>query len=146
MKRSIALVFAGAFACIVSSCAPSTPQSRIQQRPQVFERLSDPHKELVAQGKIAKGMSQDAVSLAWGNPDARARGMRNGEDFERWYYEGRRPVVTHDFGGGYGGGYYGPYRYSGVGFGFGPQVTYLPYLKSSVWFLNGVVDQWETQQ
>ena len=146
MKRSIAYIFAGALVCIFASCAPSTPQTRIQQRPQAFEQLSDQHKELVAQGRITKGMSQDAVSLAWGSPDARAQGMRDGKNFDRWDYEGRKPVVTHDFHGGYGQGYYGPYRYSGLGVGFGPTVTYLPYRRSSVWFFNGAVDAWETQQ
>ncbi|MFK7851490.1 MAG: hypothetical protein AB8D78_10975 [Akkermansiaceae bacterium] len=142
MKTSIC-IFLAIVCGFLSSCVPSTPQSRIQQRPQDFAQLSEKHKELVSQGKIAKGMSKSAVSLAWGSPDSRAEGLRDGKMLDRWDYEGRKPVVTQEFYGGYGRGIYGPYRYSGVGAGFGPQITYLPYRRSSVWFHKGSVDAWE---
>lgn len=88
-------------------------------------------------------MSPEAVLLAWGSPANKSEGFRNGRDTERWEYAGTRPVYTTHFGGGYGRGFYGPYRYSGVGMGLGPDVTYVPYRRASVWFVNGRVDEWE---
>ena len=125
------------------SCAPSTPENRISERPQAFQRLSEREKDLVSRGEIAKGMEMDAVSIAWGEPANRVEGLRDGRRMERWDYEGSRAVVTNHFFGGYRTGYYGPYGYSGFGGGFGPEITYVPYRKSTVWFVGGRVDEWE---
>ena len=89
-------------------------------------------------------MGKDAVALAWGSPSRRVDGLRDGKNMERWEYEGSRAVVNHNFFGGYGSGYCGGYRYSGLGGGFGPQVTYIPYRKSTVWFVSGRVNEWES--
>ncbi len=131
---------------IITSCAPSTPQTRIQQRPQDFARLSEKHQELVSRGEIAKGMSKDAVALAWGSPSTRIEGLRNGKFSERWDYIGREAVTRNHFFGGYSSGRYGPYGYSGYRAGFGPEVTYVPYLQASVWFVSGRVNEWERQR
>jgi len=128
------------------SCAPSTPEHRIQQRPQDYARLSDKDKELVSRGKLAKGMSMDAVALSWGSPSSRIEGLKDGRAIDRWDYRGQRPVVTNNFFGGYRGGYNGPYRYSGFGAGFGPDVIYVPYRKASVWFVGGEVDEWQRER
>jgi hypothetical protein len=125
------------------SCSPSTPAARIAERPLAFEKLSDKHKGLVQRGEIAKGMDMSAVALAWGDPARRVEGIKGSRRMDRWEYDGARPVVTNTFFGGYGYGYYGPYRYRGVGAGFGPEVVYVPYRKSTVWFINGKVDEWE---
>lgn len=127
------------------SCAPQTPASRIANQPAAFERLSEKHKELVRNGEIAEGMSKDAVVLAWGHPEQQSEGFRSGKRMERWDYSGTKPVVTHSFYGGYGYGGYGPYRYSGLGAGFGPEVSYIPYRKASVWFVGGRVDEWQRE-
>lgn len=125
------------------SCAPTTPEYRISERPQVFEKLSAKEKDLVRNGEIAKGMEKDTVALAWGSPSNRLEGLKDGKMMERWDYEGSRPVVTNNFFGGYRSGYLGSYSYSGIGGGFGPQITYVPYRKSTVWFVRGKVDEWE---
>jgi len=91
-------------------------------------------------------MSKDAVSLAWGSPSARADGLMDGKALDRWDYIGQRPVVTNNFFGGYDSGYYGPYGYSGVGFGFGPEIIYIPYRSRSVWFVDGEVNEWESER
>lgn len=143
MKKLIPAASAVFVAVFAVSCAPQTPAYRISERPQVFERLSEKQKQLVIHGEIAKGMGMDAVALAWGSPSDEVEGLRDGKRMERWDYNGTKPVVTHSFFGGYGYGAYGPYRYSGLGGGFGPEVTYVPYRKSSVWFINGRVNEWE---
>ena len=102
-------------------------------------------------GEIAKGMSQDAVVLAWGSPAAAWEGYHKGANSLRWDYFASQPVVTnhyygaYGFGGyGYGGyGHHGRYGYTGYGLGFGPEVAYIPYRKSTVWFVNNRVDSWE---
>ena len=143
MKKLIPISGAAIVALLAVSCAPQTPAYRISMRPAAFEGLSEKNKELVRNGEIAKGMGKDAVLLAWGSPAGRVDGLKNGKTMERWDYRGTKPVVTHNIYGGFGSGRYGPYRYSGIGGGFGPEVSYLPYRKGSVWFLHGKVDEWE---
>lgn len=135
---------------LLASCAPSTPQSRIQQSPEKFARLTSKQKELVQQGHIARGMPQEGVELAWGNPSRQSEGSKEGKPTQRWDYESSRPVYTNSFFGdvGFGYGRYGrghPF-YSGYGVGYGPDVTYIPYTRASVWFVKNKVDSWERQK
>lgn len=108
-----------------------------------FEKLSDAQKEMVQRGEIDKGMDMSAVALAWGEPSNRVEGFNGTKRTERWEYTGAQPVVTHTFYGGYGEDSCGPYRYSGFGAGIGPEIVYIPYRKSSVWFIAGKVAEWE---
>ena len=64
--------FLATLSCVLLlvSCVPSTPQTRIQQSPQKFEALGEKHRALVQQGQITRGMSPDAVYLAWGAPSS----------------------------------------------------------------------------
>ena len=146
MKKRLGLLFAVLLVAILPSCVSSTPEARITERPQDYARLSENHKNLVSRGEITKGMSKDAVALAWGSPATRVQGLRNGKAMERWDYRSQKPVVSHNFYGGYGSGFYDPYYYRGYGIGFGPQVSYIPYRSASVWFVNDKVDEWERQQ
>jgi len=153
MKRILMMLSA---ALMLASCVPSTPQLRIQQDPRKFAVLSESHKALVQQGQIARGMTPDAVYLAWNRPSRVFHGSnKDGKMIERWDYAASRPVQVTSFYGsygyyGYGGhghhgyhGYHGNHGYSGVGFGFGPDMAYIPYRVASVWFVNNRVDAWE---
>ena len=148
MKTILIAVAAG---LLLVSCVPSTPQSRIERDPGKFAALSEKQRNLVQQGQITRGMSQDAVYLAWGRPAGIFQGSKDGKSTERWDYAGTRPVYTTGFYGSYGYGYgrygrYGSrgcYGYPGVGFAMGPEVAYIPYRIASVWFLNNRVDSWE---
>jgi len=138
MKATLTALTAG---LLLVSCAPSTPQARIQREPEKFAALSENHKNLVQQGQIGRGMPADAVYLAWGRPSNVFLGSKNQKTTERWDYAGSRPIY---FTGFYGA--YGPYGYSpslGFGSGFGPDVAYIPHRLASVWFLNNRVDSWE---
>lgn len=137
MNKLLAPILA---ALLVASCVPATPQARIERAPEKFAALSEEHKSLVEQGQITRNMSRDAVYLAWGPPARAFQGSHEGKNTERWDYAGSRPVYTTNFYGSYGYGC-GPYR-RGY-YGFGPQVTYIPYRIASVWFLNNRVDAWE---
>lgn len=129
---------------LVSSCVPSTPQTRIQQHPELFAALAPKDQQLVQQGTLAKGMSPDAVLLAWGPPAQRVEGFQAGKVSECWNYAGAYPVYSQSFYGGYSYGYgrYGRHHYP-YGAGFGPEVTYVPYRKATVWFVDHRVDAWE---
>lgn len=145
------IFFALVAAITLVSCVPSTPQARIQQSPQMFARLSDKHKGMVERGQIERGMTQDAVYLAWGQPSNTIIGSYKGKESQRWDYNGSRPVYSTRFYGAYGygyGGYRGRYghHYPVWGYGFGPEVTYLPTRIASVWFLDRKVDSWERAQ
>jgi hypothetical protein len=143
MKQFLAAISA---ALLMISCAPSTPQTRIQQDPGKFEGLSEKHRSQVEQGMISRGMPQDAVYLAWGRPSRVFQGSKGGKLTEHWDYTGSRPVYSTNFYGMYGG-YCGPYGrhgyFGGCGLGIGPEVAYIPYRLASVWFIDGRVDSWE---
>jgi hypothetical protein len=145
MKRIFTLLSLG---LMFASCVPSTPQLRIQREPQKFAALSERHKALVQQGQITRSMTPDAVYLAWNAPTRSFQGAQNGKITERWDYASSYPVQVTNFYGSYGygygrHGYYGHHGYSGVGFGIGPEIAYVPYRIASVWFVDNRVDAWE---
>lgn len=143
-------------ACLLTQCS-STPQTRIQQYPQLFAPLSSRDRQLVASGVIREGMTHNAVFLAWGRPGRVSVGSSRGRQIEQWTYVGQQPVRTMSMGfgfggmgyGGYGMGYgMGGYGMGGYGmggypfYGGGPSVTYLPYTAGVVEFSKGVVTRW----
>jgi hypothetical protein len=134
------------FGLIFASCAPSTPQARIDRHPEKFASLSKADQSLVQQGRINRGMPPAAVELAWGPPDRRFEGSKNQQATARWDYSGALPVYSSSLYSGYAlgyGPYYGRGRYGYHGYGFGTEVTYIPYRLASVWFINDKVDAWE---
>ena len=138
MKRIFTVLLAS---LVFVSCAPSTPQTRIAKNPQQFAALSKKDQSYVLQGQLTRGMTRDAVALAWGYPSQRFEGFKESKKMERWDYIGTRPVYVTNYYGGYG---YGPYgRHGYTGFGFGPDIAYVPDRYASVWFANDRVDAWE---
>jgi hypothetical protein len=71
-------------ALILTSC--STPQTRISDRPDLYQSLSHRDQALVSQGQIRIGMSRTAVWLAWGSPDRKIVGDMGGGPTETWLY------------------------------------------------------------
>lgn len=140
---------ATAAAVVLTSCATDTPAARIGRNPATFQSLPASHQRLVEQGRIDRGMSPEAVQLAWGNPDRRSEGVdKRGASTMRWDYARLRPVYTTGFAGGYGWGRAGwnPYgRFGGNPYWWGvsPQVAYFPERKASVFFRNRKVEAWE---
>lgn len=137
------LVFALSACLLSASCAPSTPQARIQRHPEKFDSLTPKQQELVQSGRLERGMSQDAVFLAWGAPSRTFQGSRNNRISERWDYSGSRPIHKNTFHGSYGR-FNGSCRGHGFSsFGWGPEIAYIPYHIGSVWFIDNRVDSWE---
>lgn len=140
-QRSAAVAVA---ALLLVSCQSSTPASRIEENPVIFRALSPEQQLMVQQGRICKGMSKEAVFLAWGNPgSAPMRGEKAGKAYERWVYTRERAVPVDTFGGGwYGGpwghrGWYEPYG--------GMSVMYVPEEAATVTFEQDKVTEWESR-
>lgn len=134
----------------LSSCAtPSTPQTRIDANPALYQALPKKHQALVSQGKLTKGMSEPAVFLAWGNPSSKSEGMRNDDLYQTWTYSHLTPHLSHSihsgfgYGHGFGYGRYVRYRSPYYGFGVSPRVFYTRKPVAKVSFRNGKVREWE---
>jgi hypothetical protein len=92
-------------ALVLSSC--STVGTRIDAHRETFDRLPPQERALVSQGKIQGGMSQEAVYIAWGQPQQKAVGIVRGVPTETWVYTASTAA-------------YGPYGYGpGYGYGYG---------------------------
>lgn len=131
---------------LLACCMPATPETRIAANPAAYEKLSDSHKDLVRRGQIDQGMSPEAVQLAWGTPSKRYDGQNGKDRTSRWDYAGRKPVYSYNTSAYYGYGRYSRYGRWGPRYAFsvGPDITYVPYRKASVWFLNDRVSRWES--
>ena len=131
-------------ASLLASCASSSPQSRIEEDPARYSKLSAKDKAMVDQGNIRTGMTADAVYLAWGRPNAVSKGGVGNSSTERWTYTGTTPVWSNQINIGYGSGFgrYSRGRYGGF-YDYGPTITYVPYAAGVVHFTNGRVSKWE---
>jgi hypothetical protein len=133
----------------LGACAPNTPEQRIAQSPAVFEALPAKQQTLVRQGELSRGMSPDAVILAWGAPSRRYSGVSNGTSAERWDYMGSQPVYGNTIGFGGWGGMGGWNRWGGYGCGapfLANDIAFIPYRRATVLFKNQRVEAWEKMQ
>lgn len=123
------------------SCVSYTPADRIAENPVLYKSLPVEQQVLVQQGNICKGMSPEAVMLAWGEPNTPpVVGEKDGRRIERWVYKSYEPVTVVSVGMGYG--YYGPRSwYNPYYSDFG--TAYVPEDTAYVEFVNGKVDSWE---
>jgi hypothetical protein len=135
--------------CMLTSCQTSTPATRVQQNPAVFNNLSKEDQDLVLRGTISERMTKDAVLLAWGPPNNVAYSRESGRDTETWRYTTMQAVYRPHYGIGMGYGYgygYRGHRYGGVypygSVAFGPD--YVPVTSSVVRFRKGRVVGWDT--
>ncbi|MEN3369066.1 MAG: hypothetical protein V7609_1209 [Verrucomicrobiota bacterium] len=114
MKRRLftkALVLSAACSALfLAGC--STTETRISAHPEIYNGLSASDRALVAEGKIRNGMSQNAVFLAWGSPDAKTSSVVLGRPAETWVYTA---IASSPYPYGWGPGYYGRGYY---GFGY----------------------------
>jgi hypothetical protein len=126
---------------LLCSCVTQTPQTRIADNPTAFAALSTEHQGLVSKGLIAKGMPKSGVLLALGRPSRQTHGYRDGASYERWDYTRLYPIYTGGFFGSY---YHGcGYHHGGYGYGYVPEVHYIPQRDASIWFLGDRVHAWD---
>lgn len=158
MKKLTNYLLVSTAALLWVSCA-SNPQTRIEKDPETFESLSPDEQAQVQEGKIAKGMSQEAVRLALGEPDSVNEGSSSNGDYVEWQYYSLSPTYAHSFGfhGGYGGrygrrfrggfglGYGGGFGCGFGGLGYGGGISYVPRLTGVVRFSGGYVDEFKAR-
>jgi hypothetical protein len=103
MKHFPVRLAALALAAFLCQCATPVNQ-RIAAHPEAYQTLTDHERDLVQCGEVRRGMSQDAVALAWGEPTRRSVRMFHGHPLERWTYSGYVPTygahTTYDLGDG----------------------------------------------
>jgi hypothetical protein len=76
------LFFAGLF--LFAGC--STPDRRIENNPEVFDRCTPQQQDLIKHGKIAIGFDQEMVKLALGDPDHISTRTDTSGQSEVWHY------------------------------------------------------------
>lgn len=123
------------------SCSQSTPTTRVNKNPIMYDRQPAPHQALIDQGRIQQGMSKEAVFLAWGNAAIKSQGEENGSRFERWIYTRLSPIYLNNFGGYYDRGYGTGHR--GCGYGYDSEIAYVQSMAASVEFKNNQVTRWQ---
>jgi outer membrane protein assembly factor BamE (lipoprotein component of BamABCDE complex) len=92
----------------------STPSSRIDHNPAAFAQLTPQQQNLVREGKVAVGMSANAVKLALGDPDRVALRTDASGQVQIWHY-----VTYGDNGIPLYTGYYHRGWRNGLGYGDG---------------------------
>lgn len=120
--------------------ACSTIESRINENPTAFYRLSPEDQQLVLQGRISEGFDRDAVYIAWGRPDEVTQGQRQGKMTESWIYLTSETEVIPDYI--YVTRFDG--RRSWVERVYDPIYIENRYPFRSAHFVNGVVASWES--
>src|ERR1700733_14323023 len=84
MKMFLSLLMLVGGFVLLTGC--STPETRINQNPEVFARLTPQQQQLIKDGKVAIGFDMPMVKLALGDPDhVKVRTDAQGES-EIWRY------------------------------------------------------------
>lgn len=143
-KWSRTALLAGCAALALVSCQTVSPAKRIEANPVMFQSLNPEQQLMVQQGRICKGMTKDAVFLAWGKPaTAPMTGEKDGRRYERWVYTTSRAVPMDTIGGCWW--YSDPWYHHGWGPYGGMSVAYVPEEVASVTFENDRVTEWESR-
>lgn len=127
MKQSLYLLLALA---LLTGCTTSNIASRKQERAAAYAALPPETRALVDQGQIRRGMSQDAVYIAWGKPSQILQMEDQQGAVTTWLYQGSYMEETR----------YWPYRART------PNTDYdiRGYISAEVMFQNGAVSNWRT--
>jgi hypothetical protein len=149
----VALTLLGGLATTLNSCANRTAgERRSQKHPELYAKLPESDKALIARGEIGEGMSQDAVFLSWGRPDRVRTGSKNGRKTETWAYFGSSPVARPSIQVGVGRsrsfhsrfGVHPTFGYgTGVGWNYGTDIDFARHVEREVEFVNDRVVAWE---
>jgi outer membrane protein assembly factor BamE (lipoprotein component of BamABCDE complex) len=84
MKTLPRLIFVLAGLVLLAGC--STPDRRIENNPEAFNRCTPQQQELIKQGQIAIGFNQEMVRLALGDPDRTTTRTDASGQSEVWHY------------------------------------------------------------
>lgn len=79
---------------LVAGCA-SSPESRIEKNPQIFDKFSEEEQAKIRNGEVELGFTEQMVYLAIGAPDRKKTRITEEETTESWIYQGYRR--SHSF-------------------------------------------------
>lgn len=127
VKRSLTLLFA---VVLMAGCATSNVASRKKERAAAYAALKPEIQTLVDQGQIRRGMSQDAVYIAWGKPSQVLQMEDQQGAVTTWLYQGSYMEETR----------YWPYRARTPNYDYDIR----GYISAEVVFQNGEVTNWRT--
>ncbi|MBU6402847.1 MAG: hypothetical protein KGS61_21205 [Verrucomicrobia bacterium] len=117
-----------ALGLVLAGCASSSVTSRIKQKQAAYDALPPDQKQLVDQGQLRVGMSEDAVYIALGKPNEILHsGDQSGETTTWLYYSS------------YMQGYPMWWRRN-FSYTYNPQ----DYVKAELVFVNGRLVSWRT--
>lgn len=131
----------GLGAVFLFGCAtPSTVDSRKQERYGAYSQLTDEQRQLVDQGRIKVGMSQDAVYIALGKANEVLQQETQQGATAHWLYYANQLREYHywSYRGFHGRGRYYSEPY------YGTDYYVQPYVKMEVIFQDGLVKEWRT--
>jgi hypothetical protein len=125
--RHLLFVAAAGAALFAAGC--STPETRIRQNPEVFNRLSAEEQELIRQGRVGIGFDQEMVRLAVGDPDRVWNRTDAQGSTESWSYTTYESADGFPLFTGHFHRFYGPRYYSrwGAGYPYGYYPYYMSY-------------------
>lgn len=86
MKLSGVILLAGVLA--LTGCKSSTVTTRKAERAEAYNTMSAEQRNLVDQGQIKVGMSEDAVYIAWGKPSQVLTSEDGNGRVTTWLYHG----------------------------------------------------------
>jgi hypothetical protein len=88
-RSSILLLLAAALSLgLLAACKTSSIESRKRERRDSYDALSPDFRALVDQGRIAVGMTEGAVYIAWGPPAQVLMAEDGRERTSQWLYHG----------------------------------------------------------
>lgn len=127
VKRSLLFLLIGLF---LTSCATSSIESRRRERAGSYATLSPEFQKLVDEGQIRRGMTSDAVYIAWGKPAQVLQQENHQGVVMTWLYHG---------------GWLEETRYW-THTSRAPISDYQPrtYVSAEITFVNNIVDSWRT--
>jgi hypothetical protein len=113
---------------------------RKQEQSAAFGDLSASERDLVSRGQIEKGMSTNAVYIAWGKPSAvSSEPASNGPGTDQtWVYYADKPVITPAW-------VYMPSQFGYWSLEYFPEHHSEAYTKAQVIFRNGRVLSWSRE-
>ena len=82
---------------LIAGCA-TTPQSRVDENPGLFDSFTAEQKEIILKGEVDLGFTPEMVMMAAGVPDRKAKKRSKNGTSEVWTYYQYSPRSIHGFG------------------------------------------------
>jgi len=121
-QPNLPFAFCSAALALLFALGCSTPASRIEDRQALFDGYEPSVQQAIRAGRVAPGMTEDAVWMALGDPDSKSVESSDAGEIVIWVWTRSSPGIGLSVGGGsYGGG--GGVG-GGVGIGSGGETDY----------------------